>query len=496
MILAILLAVVNSVATPVSYGCDGVTAAFSVPWAYLSQSDLVVTSTTAGGTITTLSISTDFTLSVTSTQTSATLTITAPASSCPSGSTLKIRRNTQPTQPTALNQQTQFLPSTVMQMVDRAVMAVQDQISGVSYNLTGTAFANQGTTTTVLHGNASGNPSFSAVALGSDVSGTLPQARGGTGAGALTCSGATPLLTSNGSAQSCSGFTLTAGNGASGTLPQANGGTGVGSTTCSAGQVLTSDGTSYSCTQSSVDPVASGNTGQILNGLSFLVNSNNSTAATNWGSQLNTSLPAGSGSLKTKPFNFGPAGSKLWFANFQGTLSSQVAGVVAASANLFVIEQGMVLTAVWTTPDGVTVNSHRYGVGWSSSNPQGGVVVYPPATGPSAVTSNLREALFMADGTKTNWWFCTADIANQSCVDTGIPLAATDSLSGTIDMSAVTSIKWSLSNQSTTASGTKSTNLPPTNATPLYFMAPYVVAFATTNITFNIGVNRVFWYSY
>lgn len=38
-----------------------------------------------------------------------------------------------------------------------------------------------GTTSTVLHGNAAGDPSFSAVSLTSDVSGTLPVANGGTG---------------------------------------------------------------------------------------------------------------------------------------------------------------------------------------------------------------------------------------------------------------------------------------------------------------------------
>lgn len=38
-------------------------------------------------------------------------------------------------------------------------------------------FVNQGTTTTVLHGNAAGNPSFGAVALGTDVSGTLAAAQ-------------------------------------------------------------------------------------------------------------------------------------------------------------------------------------------------------------------------------------------------------------------------------------------------------------------------------
>lgn len=44
-----------------------------------------------------------------------------------------------------------------------------------------TAMSTAGTTTTVLHGNASGAPTYGAVALGSDVSGALPVANGGTG---------------------------------------------------------------------------------------------------------------------------------------------------------------------------------------------------------------------------------------------------------------------------------------------------------------------------
>lgn len=41
--------------------------------------------------------------------------------------------------------------------------------------------ANQGTTVTTLHGNAAGNPSFAAVTLTTDVTGTLPMGNGGTG---------------------------------------------------------------------------------------------------------------------------------------------------------------------------------------------------------------------------------------------------------------------------------------------------------------------------
>lgn len=47
--------------------------------------------------------------------------------------------------------------------------------------LAGAQFANQGTTTTVLHGNAAGNPSFAAVSLTADITGTLGIGNGGTG---------------------------------------------------------------------------------------------------------------------------------------------------------------------------------------------------------------------------------------------------------------------------------------------------------------------------
>lgn len=59
--------------------------------------------------------------------------------------------------------------------------------------------ASLGTTTTVLHGNAAGLPTFSAVSLTADVSGTLPAANGGTGIASYTigdiiyASGATAL---------------------------------------------------------------------------------------------------------------------------------------------------------------------------------------------------------------------------------------------------------------------------------------------------------------
>ncbi len=84
--------------------------------------------------------------------------------------------------------------------------AGQPSWGGVS--LTADASANQGTTTTLLHGNAAGQPSWGSIGLNTaEVSGTLPQANGGTGAGALTCL-AGQRLTSNGTAYSCSAISF------------------------------------------------------------------------------------------------------------------------------------------------------------------------------------------------------------------------------------------------------------------------------------------------
>jgi hypothetical protein len=76
-----------------------------------------------------------------------------------------------------------------------------------------------GTTTTVLHGNASGSPSFGAVSLTADVTGTLPSTNGGTGANlSAGAAGGVPYFASTGVmgavAAGTSGQVLTSGGAA------------------------------------------------------------------------------------------------------------------------------------------------------------------------------------------------------------------------------------------------------------------------------------------
>jgi hypothetical protein len=98
---------------------------------------------------------------------------------------------------------------------------------GITYANTTTALATTaaGTSTTVLHGNASGAPTFGAVSLTADVSGTLPNTSGGTGqSSAFTQYGVTYASTTSALATTAAG---------------------------SAGQVLTSNGSSAPTFQTS-----------------------------------------------------------------------------------------------------------------------------------------------------------------------------------------------------------------------------------------------------
>jgi len=121
---------------------------------------------------------------------------------------------------------------------------------GITYASTTTALATTaaGTSTTVLHGNASGAPTFGAVSLTADVSGTLPIANGGTNSTATPTAGGIGYGTGTAHAYTAVGtagqalISAAAGAPAFGTLGVAGGGTGA--TTLTANNVLLGNGTS------------------------------------------------------------------------------------------------------------------------------------------------------------------------------------------------------------------------------------------------------------
>ena len=146
---------------------------------------------------------------------------------------------------------------------------------GITYAASTTALATSaaGTSTTVLHGNAAGAPTFGAVSLTADVSGTLPASNGGTGqASPFTQYGITYATSTTALATSTAGTATTVLHGnasgaptfgavsltadVSGLLPIASGGTNSTGTPTAGGAVYGA-GTAYAVT-------AAGTAGQVL----------------------------------------------------------------------------------------------------------------------------------------------------------------------------------------------------------------------------------------
>lgn len=80
-----------------------------------------------------------------------------------------------------------FRSRTTLDLVEgRSNLTTADRLVLVSSSGVVKQLGSLGTTTTVLHGNAAGSPSFGAVSLTADVTGTLPVANGGTGSTSFT----------------------------------------------------------------------------------------------------------------------------------------------------------------------------------------------------------------------------------------------------------------------------------------------------------------------
>jgi len=136
--------------------------------------------------------------------------------------------------------------------------------ANITLGLASADFVNQGTATTVLHGNAAGNPSFGAVSLTADVSGLLPLANGGANASLTASNGGIFYSTATAGAiltgTATTNRMLLSGAAAApfwstSTIPPSAGAT--------TGKVLQSDGTNYVLSASTY-PFASASAGKFI----------------------------------------------------------------------------------------------------------------------------------------------------------------------------------------------------------------------------------------
>jgi hypothetical protein len=101
-------------------------------------------------------------------------------------------------------------------MASSAALAANQLVLGGGAGTAPATLGSLGTTTTVLHGNAAGAPTFGAVGLTTDVTGTLPVANGGTGVTTSTGTGsvvlsASPTFTGTVNAATIAATTVTVG---------------------------------------------------------------------------------------------------------------------------------------------------------------------------------------------------------------------------------------------------------------------------------------------
>ena len=193
---------------------------------------------------------------------------------------------------------------------------------GITYASTTTALATTaaGTSTTVLHGNASGAPTFGAVSLTADVSGTLPIANGGTNSTATPTAGGIGYGTGSALAYTAvgtAGQALISAAGSApafGTLGVAGGGTG--QTAYSIGDIL------YASSSSALSKLGLGTANQVL-------------AVNSGGTGLTWTSAAASGvsSISFGTTGLTPSGTGTGAVTVAGTLATTNGGTGLISFN-------------------------------------------------------------------------------------------------------------------------------------------------------------------
>lgn len=425
-ILLALLAVVNTTNNSVSYTCNGVTATYSVNYPYLSSSDLTVTSTTVAGAVTTLTQTTDWSVNASSTSSTATLTLTNPAVKCPNTNVLKISRNRAFTQPYGFRAQSFYNQALHETAYDSLEMQIQ-QLVGLQ------SLASPVANNTVLAGPITGGPLPASFRLldvtdipslpSSQISGTFGDgslSSSYSGVGACAANSWASTLTRN-AAPTCTQPAFSNISGSldtsritTGTLTQARGGTGSIAVTCAAGTFLTSNGTSYSC-GAAVGFLASLNTwaaSQLFSGgITFSVGSISSAGVGVLASLgLTTPLPVSSGgtgaaTVANSLAFIGPAAggplapsfralvagdipaldsSKITTGTFSQARGGTGAGALTCAAGDFITSNGTLYSCA--TPAG------GGGVSLSSPNTWTATNTFSPATNAHAIILNANGA--------------------------------------------------------------------------------------------------------
>ena len=153
--------------------------------------------------------------------------------------------------------------SSTSTMASSAALANHELVLGGGAGAAPSTLGSMGTATQVLHGNASGAPTWGAVSLSTDVTGTLPVANGGTNATTVGAAGAVAYSTGSAydfSLQGIAGDILTSGGNGTpvwvSVLPYTHGGTG-GTAVPTANQVPYGTGTALAYT-------SGGSVGEVL----------------------------------------------------------------------------------------------------------------------------------------------------------------------------------------------------------------------------------------